>query len=247
MAFPGILRKLFENEGAGPLLQPNLFRQTNYTTTLTTSGTQIVPYDGYWRIRVQAGGGGGGSCIRTAGVDCGAIFCSGGQAGECVEFVRWYAKGAVINYTVGAGGVGGSAESSALGSPGGSTTFDGISAAGGAGGDGQVSPQVNTVFFSSPRIYAHNGAAGDSGAPGSFYLPNHEFYLCYSGKGGGTIFGQGGGSVYAYANSAAAGSAYAGKDGSGYGSGGGGAAANNSSSGGGKGAPGCVQITYLGV
>ena len=247
MAFPGILRRLFENEGAGPLLKTDLFRQTNYTTTLTTSGNWTVPYDGYFHERFLGGGGGGGAAIKTGSTAVGAAFCNGGQAGGYVEQVKYRRKGEVVSYTIGAGGAGGSHASSGTGLSGGDTVFDGITARGGNGGAGVVDAQLNVVFFAVPRFYAHNGQPGLSGFIGTFYSTGHEPYLCYSGKGGSSPLGAGGSVVGGYANSTAGASAYVGLPGSGYGSGGSGAAAKNSSAAGGAGTPGCVRITYLGV
>lgn len=236
--FPGLLRRLFEKDGAGPLLQPNLFRQTNYTTTLTTSGNWTAPYDGYYFVEVQGGGGGGGSCRKTSTTAIGSAICGGGQAGEFIEGVKWYAKGTILNYTIGAGG--------GYDRGGGNTVFDGIVAHGGSPGVGLDDPPTGNVYFLYSQYNVYSGIPGD---PGNIDRYNYTGgpHGGRSGKGGGTIFGTGGGQAYATISSTAAANGAAGKNGVGYGSGGSGGAGHQTTAYGGAGAPGCVRITFIGV
>lgn len=245
MAFPGILKRLFENGGAGPLLRSNLFRQTNYITMLTASGTWTAPYDGYYLLEVQGGGGGGGSCVRTTSTANGGCICGGGQAGECLQRVKWYAKGTIVTYTIGAGGSHGNTASDGIGRDGGNTVFDGITGRGGAGGAGLVDPSSSNIYFSYSRLTEHNGTPGDPGNIDRYNTVSGGPTLARSGKGGGTIFGAGGSNAAVVIGTSA--SSTAGKDGTGHGSGGSGGAGYMATAYGGSGIAGCVRATYLGV
>ena len=110
MAFPGILRRLFEKDGAGPKLREDILpplradilplERAAYSVMLTVSGAWIAPYDGFYRIEVQGGGGAGGPVWTYA--LCGA---GGGASGAFTEAVRYFVKGTSVTVTIGAGGV----------------------------------------------------------------------------------------------------------------------------------------------
>ena len=245
MAFPGLLRRLFEKDGAGPLLRPDLFRQTNYTTTITTSGNYTYQYDGYFLEEYQAAGGGGGSLIKTSGTDIGVYASGGGASGEYISVVKYRKKGEIATATIGAGGARGDTASNGKGYSGGNTTFDGIIAQGGNGGLGYVD-------FSASRFSAGYGGApnGNGTHGGNAMITNMSqgtgiAAALYSGAGADSPLGQGGGMKYT--NNTGTPDTTAGDTGTGYGSGGSGGAGNNKTAYGGKGASGCVRITYLGV
>ena len=216
-----------------------------YTTILTSSGTWIAPYDGYYLFEIQGGGGGGGSHIKTVTTDVGSVFCSGGQAGLCKTYCGYYAEGDMLDAVIGAGGNGGDESSSTAGYDGGATSIAGVSASGGGGGSGILNSPGNYIYFNRVAM------GKQAGAPG--FAANLERFLgteCYSGRsgiGGGTIFGTGGGVAYACCYSTAGANGGNGGNGVGYGSGGSGGASKNQTARGGSGKQGCVRITYLGV
>ena len=123
MAFPGILRRLFEKDGAGPKLREDILpplradilplERAAYSVMLTVSGTWTAPYDGFYLVETQGGGGGGGSSIRTS--TAGSVAGGGGASGGYTSSVKYYKKGAVVSYVIGAGGIRGDTPSNGLG------------------------------------------------------------------------------------------------------------------------------------
>ena len=248
MAFPGILRRLFENEGAGPLLLPSLFRQTNYTTTLTTSGNWTAPHSGYYLVEAQGGGGGAGSAY-AAGSN--VLAAGGAPSGGYVTMVKWYAKGTVIAYSIGAHGLGDAPDSSGNGvvinaTSGGNTTFDGLTALGGSPSSSLSYLSPNNIVYCGFGVSAPiGGQDGANAATGFWNKNNNLFGNIYSGSGGNSPFGQGGARVGINATVQAG---VQGDDATGYGAGGAGAVAGNGANyRGGNGSQGCVRVTFIGV
>lgn len=115
----------------------------------TSNGTLVVSTEGYLEYLMVGGGAGGGGSI------CGG----GGAGGEGFLVVKVMAAGSYA-IVIGVGGAGGDASNStsAQGTNGGDTTFDGLTAnGGGGGGGGQNLPQVT----------GKNGGNGGGGAYGA--------------------------------------------------------------------------------
>ena len=247
MAFPGILRRLFEKDGAGPLLRGDILplERATYSVMLTASGTWTAPYAGFYFREVQGGGGGGGSCIKSGSAAIGAVAAGGGGSGGYDVSVKYYKKGDVVSYTIGAGGAKGDAASNGTGYRGGNTVFDGIIAAGAYSGRGDidyVSSHSKAHYTTQAMLGAQMGGSGmvhtmatATGLPSTFI----------AGYGASSMFGMGGGaaSVAVQAESAATNGGAA----AGYGAGGGGGAGKNATAYGGNGSPGCVRLTFIGV
>ena len=240
MAFPGILRRLFEKDGAGPLLRGDILplERAAYSVMLTVSGTWTAPYDGFYLAEVQGGGGAGGAAFTYA--LCGA---GGGASGALTTEVLYFAKGHSVPVSIGAGGTPTSTE--AVGGQGGTSTFGGLSALGGAGGVGAV----NNTYAGYVFLLRGGKARGPGGTPGGFGA-NESINttgittMVTSGEGGSSAFGVGGPRKSLSINNPG----ISGDSGTGYGSGGsGGTAGGSDRSYGGAGAPGCVRITFLGV
>ena len=242
MAFPGIFRQLFENDGAGPKLRKDILPLDTavYQQTFTASGNKPAPYEGYYLIELQSGGGGSGG---AAGGSSNMVATSGGNSGQYILIVRRYAKGQIISYTIGAGGTYGAATatSAEAGGNGGDTTFDGVVATGGFGSYGKLLAGSGTVYPNlepAPQAGANTGNRATSG-----YVGAGEIKSIISGAGGSSPFGTGG------AFASAGGTTYAspGNNATGFGAGAGGAAVYGSYARGANGSQGCVRITFLGV
>ena len=244
MAFPGIFRQLFENDGAGPKLRKDILPQDDtatYENTLTASGNWTAPYDGYYLVKNQGGGGGSGG---AAGGSNNWVATSGGNSGQSVSFVRHYYKGQVIPYVIGAGGTYGAATATSVeaGGKGGDTTFDGVVATGGSGSNGMyLAGSSNTKY---PRSEPTPQIGVNTGNPAKFgYFTAGDFKDIQSGSGASSPFGAGGDNVTATTTVNAA----PGLNGAGYGAGAGGAAVYGAYARGANGSQGCVRITFLGV
>lgn len=194
------------------------------TETFTTSGNWTVPC-GVTSVTVSvygAGGGGGGS--NTGGQAGG-----GGGAGGFASSTFVVVPGAIIPYTVGAGGIAGST-GGGNGGNGGSTSWNGGAVVGtggsggfgdnlgGAGGAGGVGVGTTTIAGGAGGA----GGASNGGAGGSASGPN------------GGAGGSGGGPAV----SGSAGNNFGG------GGGGGGDRASGTNTAGGVGASGAVVISY---
>ena len=167
---------------------------------LTTSGTYVFPKSGYRWITLVGGGGGG----ATGFVGSTVIGGGGGGSGYTHFFVKWYEQGASVPYTIGAGGAGGTTITSTTagnGDSGGSTTFDGVSAAEGRGATGA---------FSSGTNLGGPGAGRNRGARGNYLTASVSITLTQAGGYGGpgfefngAVYGYGGHGGSAQANSGA--------------------------------------------
>ena len=146
-------------------------RQWTLLAILTSSGTFTVPA-GYTKIGVYmiGGGGSGGAGGRDAVHSIGCA--SGGASGYAKNAIFNVTPGQVISYTIGAGGS--PVHCVSNGNVGGTTTFNGVSAAGGQGGKqavnslpegvngGQGSDAVNPKAASFSRIL-YGGAPTNAG------------------------------------------------------------------------------------
>ena len=250
MAFPGIFKMLFENDGAGPLFRSDklpLITDT-YSVTLTDSGPWLPQYVGYHLVEVQGAGGGSGS-VYAAGTN--VLATGGGASGEYIMFVKYYSKDDVVSCTIGARGLGGTVDSSGSGAsitatPGGDTTFDGVTAKGGAASASLSYVAPNSIVYTGFGGASQKSAqGGENAATGYWNKTNSTFGNIYSGAGGNSPLGQGGGHV---GISTSVQDGYQGPDATGYGAGGGGAVAGNGANyRGGHGSQGCVRVTFLGV
>lgn len=244
MAFPGILRRLFENDGAGPLLRGDILplERAAYSVMLTVSGTWTAPYDGFYLVEVQGGGGGGGTLVRTT--TCGVMACAGGSGGKYGIGVKYYQKGQAVSCVIGAGGYSGATASQGHGSPGGASAFGTISVQGGDGGRGGMNPDVGYVYFPYVPVLRGGAVAGTQGSLASIAQETGIPAGIYSGMGGASPFGNGGSSVGGGAQTK---SGTDGNPGTGYGSGGGGGVGCDTQALGASGMPGCVRVTFIGV
>jgi len=149
--------------------------------TFTSSGSWTVPA-GVSSVTVFAvgGGGSGGSYNANGG------YAGGGGGGGISSGKVDVTPGSVINYTVGAGGIGSISSSGATGA-GGNTTFGNIIAYGGQAGTGSANGGGGIPGTGN---YATGGVGGGDqrdGAAGPIYDGTQ-----YSGGGGGRISGRGG-------------------------------------------------------
>ena len=174
----------------------NGFGQT--TETFNASGTFTVPA-GVSSITVEAwgaGGAGGGSRIQDVGG-------SGGGGGAYVLRTYTVAEGQVINYTVGAGGVG----SNNNGTNGGNTTIFALIARGGGGGGeeggapgaggvgtGGTTNATGQDGFVGTTQGGDGGDGANGGAGGAGQLDGDGLPGALPGGGGGGAERQGGGS-----------------------------------------------------
>lgn len=145
-------------------------------TTFTTSGTYTVP-PGVTSLKVECwgGGGAGGGCPKDNNNTGG-----GGAGGAFNTATVSVTPGQVINYTVGAGGVG---VAGGNGGNGGASTFLSVTAAGGQGGTAGIGNSGNGIGGPT-TIGDLNGGAGANGLAFS-----------YGGGGGGGSGNTSGGSA----------------------------------------------------
>ncbi len=189
-------------------------------TTLTTlSVSPYSPTAGTTKMLVYivGGGGQGGGSIASNGNAGG-----GGGAGGVVIDVIAHSGATTYAFSVGAAGSG--AAAGASGNPGGNTTFNGVTANGGAGGT------VGLGTIGSVRA----GGAGGAAAGGSINIPGmngghgvkivNTTFFGLAGTGGSSVFGSGG--------AGRTGSSGVGNVATGYGAGGGGALGATSFAGG---------------
>ena len=139
-----------------------------YLTTLyyTSSGTFTkASYPSLRAIRVKAiGAGGGGGGAGATGASQVSIAGSGGSGGYSEKFYTDIASlSSSITVTVGSGGAGGT--SGGAGSTGGDTTFSGITANGGGGGD--IGPVGSVTFYYSNPGTGGSSSGGDLNISGS--------------------------------------------------------------------------------
>lgn len=196
------------------------FTIVTLTTPITTPSTWTVPANVY-RVNVLlvGGGGGGGGGPAFGGSQPGG----GGGGGGRVLYAENISvtPGSTISYSIGAGGSGGISNPSVLGDPGGTggtTSFGGLSVAGGERGG---FPLVGTGGQSSKNILGTvtnynsstgggagsdgNGVVGGIGGPGYNFPLTAQFYGGGGGKGAdvydqstgrpvlGSVGGRGGG------------------------------------------------------
>lgn len=146
----------------------------NRRDVITTSGTYTAPVTGWYRIVVKGGGGGGyGGAYNSSGYAVG--LSGGGEGGTTIGYEKMTA-GQTASVVVGAGGNGGTANTSSL-SP----------IAGTNGGNSTVT--INTVTYTGGGGYASNAKGGTgtiTGAPGTVGMlsPNGAI-TAHSGSGGG--------------------------------------------------------------
>ncbi|MBS1634579.1 MAG: hypothetical protein JST26_01565 [Bacteroidetes bacterium] len=226
-------------------LIPAAFLGQVTTTTLSSSGSFVVPC-GVTSITVQCWGGGGGGGAAT-GKPAGG---GGGAGGAFSQSVIAVSAGVTINYTVGTGGSG---SSTGTGSTGGNTTFFGVIASGGVGGAGAT---VNSTSGAggtgssagSVGTTIHAGGSGGTGSSGSTAGGGggSAGTTAVGGNGGATTAGSGG--ATGGAAGGAGGSGSAGSNGTvpGGGGGGGQTSVNNDKSGG-DGANGQIVLSYSGA
>lgn len=197
-----------------------------------TSGTIYTPTLGTGMIKIELLGGGGAGGGKTTTNN---VYCGGGGAGGYGFVVLSNDIHSSCNYTysIGAGGIGVSAQA---GGNGGNTsiTVNGITYTSG-GGEGGIIGNVSS---------ARRGGFGGSNISGTFtfFSPGNDGdygfqYNTISGKGASTFFGSGG----APKTTTFIG---AGSNASGYGCGGGGAGSGNTTAfAGGNGSPGFILIS----
>ena len=217
-------------------------KESAYSQVLTTSGAWTAPYDGYYLVEVQAGGGAGGSVFAT--VDSAQGGAAGGHSGGYQTAAKYYSQGEVVSCVIGAGGA-----ANASGGPGGNggdSTFDGIVADGGIGGYGYSAAIPGEYRMNIPPLYAPTvgGNSGMVAADYSLSVSLNAVNPIVGGIGGTSRFGRGGSGGTAHT-----GILTNGYPATGYGAGGGGAGLNNiiGTAKGGIGTAGCVKITYIGV
>ena len=243
MAFPNIFKMLFENAGAGPKLRTDILPMLYLKIEFTASGSWTPSALGMYRIRGCAGGGGGGGVY--VGDDRGAA--GGGASGEEVDMYINITSLAAIPITIGAGGNGGTATSTAncYGADGGNTTFGSyFTLKGGLGGHGLYAATPAGARTVSPGG-SSSGPGSSSGGDAMFNLQSAGTYMLthvVSGVGGASSFGAPGKFVGADNTSVSK----PGIDATGYGAGGGGAACNSQRAAGGNGAPGYILIERVG-
>ncbi len=202
------------------------------TQVLSTSGT-YTPTANMAYVRVQAVGGGGGGGNANAGAYRSGAGGSGGTYSESILSATQITSSQTV--TIGAGGVGGTAVSSAT--DGGATSLGSlVTAPGGKGAAGGGS-------FVRGAIAPSSGTAqwcilGQPG--GSSFNTSTSGELVWSGKGGNSALGFGGAATGRNNNST-------GDDGGNYGGGGSGAATYNAGAAtGGSGGSGVIIVTeYL--
>ncbi|MGV7108154.1 GEVED domain-containing protein, partial [Flavobacterium sp. U410] len=192
------------------------FSQTTINITTTGAGTFNVPCD-VTSITVQVWGGGGGGYGDNNNNN---IVGHGGGGGAYTTGTLAVTGGQVINFTVGAGGNGGSS----IGGNGGDTTFLTLTAGGGTGGSVSSGGVGGTASGGTTNLSGGNGTAGINPIGGSGGSG--------AGPGGGTGGTGGGDGVNGTSGSTI---------------GGGGGASGDRSGGartGGAGARGQITITY---
>jgi hypothetical protein len=216
--------------------------QTTQTLTTASSSPWTVP-TGVTTITVQCwGAGGGGGCGRSA---TGAAGGGGGGGAYTITNSIAVVAGNTINFTVGAGGTGGSTAGVAS-TVGGTTTFSSATPVVANGGGAGTNESANA-----------NGAGGTGGAGGTYSGGNGASGQGASGGGGGGgSAGTGSNGITATTQTGAAAVAGGGNGGTGAnnatglspttGPGGGGAGGerNSNSRAGGNGADGQIVITY---
>lgn len=159
---------------------------------LTVSGTYVFEQSRMYTITLVGGGGGGAGGYGSNGFTVGG---SGGGSGYLCRIIRWYDRGTEVSYTIGAGGYGGSRNLSGAGSgngaSGGATTFDGISAPGGAGAIGATLASSNTGSAGNGRYKGAHGfyhASATQSVPGDGgdgYRDAPDFGIYGAGGAGG--------------------------------------------------------------
>lgn len=153
---------------------------TALSFTFTTSGTFVPPCNGYYKIQVWGGGGGGCSGCYTSGVGYTGGGAGGGGGGYA-EGVYYLNRNFTYSITVGTGGLGGVAPISSgcnAGQSGGSSSvtlgnlIPIISASGGGGGNanaggsgGTGNGQINVNGSNGSNIFSSNSGSngGNSG------------------------------------------------------------------------------------
>lgn len=134
---------------------------------------------------VGGGGGGGGTSAATSQI---GVAGSGGSGGYCRKY--YASAAATYTYTIGLGGSGGAAGIN-IGTSGGSTTFDTMTA--GGGGPGNGSGTAGSAIISNPSGAGGTSSGGDinvNGAPGNSGVGQLSGVV--SGSGGSSFFGGGG-------------------------------------------------------
>jgi len=189
-------------------------------TTLTTSSTSpYSPTAGTTKMLVYivGGGGQGGGCLATNG----SAGAGGGAGGVGIDLIT-HSGSTTYTFSVGAAGSG--AAAGASGAIGGNTTFNGVTANGGAGGivgNGNTGQAV-AGGIGGAAAGGDINIAGENGTQGVRLANTNTYGL--TGNGGSSPFGRGG--------QGRTGSTGAGGAASGYGAGGGGALGNASNAGG---------------
>ena len=133
-------------------------------------GTFEAPVTGTYKIEMHGGGGGAAYCVKTSDSSKKGL-AGGGGSGEI--YTQVLEKGSSHAITIGAGGTAGTdpnRHNSAQGSDGGTTTFGGLSIAGGGGAYVQTSSAID------PRAGAASGsiASTDSGYSGVSNCPGGQ-------------------------------------------------------------------------
>jgi hypothetical protein len=205
----------------------------NVVSYPTGSGT-YVPTANCTHIKVKvwgAGGGGGG----VAGAASNAGAAGGGGSGAYSESIINSPSGGGYSYSIGTGGAGGTAGAN-TGTTGGSTTFGGITAAGGAGGVGSTAGLSAAVVQGGLGGTATGGTSLNlNGGKGGLGVTLSSS-LAFSGSGGAAPMG-GGNNTQRISGSVVGDTGYS------PGGGGSGAVSNNSNSrAGGDGADGLIII-----
>lgn len=165
------------------------------TVVLITSGTSWTVPAGVTRIRVRLVGGGGGG--YSTGSNSNTIYASAAGGGYC-ESIMTVTPGNTISLSIGAGGVGSTANTGGSGmTAGGTTTFGALSATGGAPGGASVS--VGGIGYNG-NVMNHGGENGIGNSAvqipsipgGSFVSGNTYTYGCGGMSYGYTYAGQSG-------------------------------------------------------
>ena len=142
---------------------------TQKVSQFTSTGTFVVPSNCSAVQVLLVGAGGGGGCGKSTSTN--NILCAGGGGGgEVYEGIISVTAGASYTVTIGAGGAGSGAVSSA-GGTGGSTTFGSLATANGGGGgagipqdySGFTGPTRNGGYGGGGNQYAGGGGGGAGG------------------------------------------------------------------------------------
>lgn len=178
----------------------------NTEKVLTTSGSWIAPLSTWYHVKLIGGGCGGLGSLKDLTNRYQELGAEGGDSGGCEEFIRFYEKGELVSYAIGAGGIG----QILVGSNtvpeslyGGVTTFDGVTT--------KTSWQPGNNCFKGERNRSnsdyHVGASG--GGAGAGQASNTQTYANGQKPGaGGGVYVTTPPSTYRLAGNGSAGAVY---------------------------------------